>query len=375
MEKVNFSISSNINQTAPCNKKEQKALNKETNTFKISNELNSLAFCGKSQVISPYQRKMKEKEALDKYLHIGNTSSIEEIKELLENEFLQEPQRASLEKTLEERLEEGGLDNPYKVVLSDKKDTKATVIRAYDKNEHKMRYYEIVDSSINDTSSDEKGDNLALRSHAESPYSAFMKELQFNGEEKKEKIKQEYLDKKDEKYGDGGILCLLDKCSIHKIGLDENKTLGELFNSKEEYLDAVLNKAEDILAEEKEILSSYSPCKDEHVFYRGLGYSPVIPEIVKLHKEIDTWSDGDVVVPHFNPMFVTSDAKTAEFYLKENQNHKNVLFRIKTPKGAKFGYTKGAGSECILPSKAKFRCFGKVNKGNLEIVNLEYLPE
>ena len=134
---------------------------------------------------------------------------------------------------------------------------------------------------------------------------------------------------------------------------------------------AVLEKINSIVKEEKTFLSELPPLKDEHIFYRGILNCK---NGNLLNKEIDSWNMEDTVTPQFNPMFTSSDINTACTYLSENKNGTVRLFRITTPTGAKLPYSKEKHSESIFPAKSEFKYKGIQKINNLEIINLEYLP-
>lgn len=340
---------------------------------KLSGELNSLAFCGKVQVLSQYETKRREKEAFDEYLKINKNSKTSDIKKLLENPYLKDVHRASLENILSQRNIKGGFDNPYEIDLSNGNNQYSSILEIYSKDDKKVNYYRLTDTDTNTDSKDEESDNGILKEHADSFFTEILKDIQHDENYLADFSSKNYNKYKDSLWGEKStILGFLDDISCEKLNFDKDKKIKDLFPTEKDYADAVINKINSMMEEEKAYLDSLPELKDEHIFYRGLFDTGLGSN---LNNNIDDWQEGDVVIPQFNPMFVSTDITTAQTYLKENSNKKARLLRIKTPKGAKIPYSKGRGSESIFPAKSKFKYLGTDKVHNLEVINLEYLNE
>lgn len=371
MDKISLKINS-VDKT-PITQKNKGAETKTSykrSTNTLQNQLNSLAFCGKVQ-LTGYALKRKEEEAFKEFLKINIYSKTEDIKKLLENPYLKDVHRASLEKILLSRKRKGSVDNPYTASLSNENITKST-IRIYNKKDKSYDYYEILDADINSVSKDGEIENGILKNHADSHFAEILKKLQYDKNGVIDDLTDNYEKSKAQYWGEGAsTLEFLSDISSEKLDFDTNKTIEKLFPDRESYIQAVMEKIDNIIEEEKTFLSNLPALQDEHIFYRGISNCK---NGDMLNKNIDSWDKEDVVMPQFNPMFTSTDINTASVYLSQNKNDTARLFRITTPKGAKLPYTKEKNSESIFPAKSKFKYKGKERFNNLEIINLEYLP-
>lgn len=117
------------------------------------------------------------------------------------------------------------------------------------------------------------------------------------------------------------------------------------------------------------------PLEDDFTFYRGRAEDPVIKRFNEDFDIINAANAGDIIVPDRAYSYGAFKKDLAQHW--SNGFGRNMMFEIRTPKGAKVSRNLEHGGEVIFPRGAEYRLISKEkdSRGILNVV-LEYiLPE